>query len=157
MQSDLQRNMPSFGCGWVGFFVGTAAFRPSIPHSHSKEYNGYSETFYLNGTSTADADTVAPKVVLYINDIDNPDYTVTDENPVLIADIYDENGGGLSLSLALHVTCHGNTCSFNLATGNPVCVEAFDAETTESELVATLGVALATAFLRSAIFGSFRL
>lgn len=64
----------------------------AVNSDHSKEYNGYSETFYLNGTSTADADTVAPKVVLYINDIDNPDYTVTDENPVLIADIYDENG-----------------------------------------------------------------
>lgn len=59
---------------------------------HSREYHGFSETFCLNGTSSAQADTIPPKVMLYVNNIDNPDYTITDENPVIIADIFDESG-----------------------------------------------------------------
>lgn len=59
---------------------------------HSREYQGFSETFCLNGTSSAEADTIPPKVMLYVNNIDNPDFAITDENPVVIADIFDESG-----------------------------------------------------------------
>ena len=62
-----------------------------------------------------------------------------------------------ALSLTLHITCHGYTSGLYLAAGKPVCIQALYSEATERKLVTTLSVALAATFLRSAIFGSFRL
>lgn len=76
------------------------------------EYNGYSQTFCLNGTAdTEEPDTKGPEVVAYINSIDNPDYTITDTNPVLIANIRDEygiNNAGISLGHDIELVLDGN-------------------------------------------------
>lgn len=78
----------------------------------TKEYNGFSEKFCLNGTSEmTEPDTKGPEVIAYINSIDNPDYTVTDENPVLIADISDDygiNNAGISLGHDIELVLDGN-------------------------------------------------
>lgn len=77
------------------------------------EYNGASETFCLNGTADmAEPDVKGPEVIAYINSIDNPDYTITDENPVLIADISDDygiNNAGISLGHDIELVVDGNT------------------------------------------------
>ena len=82
------------------------------------EYNGVSYQFCLNGTSESEADTEAPKIVLYVNSIDNPDYTITDENPVLIADVSDDfgiNNAGISLGHDIELVLDGNSSEcFNL-------------------------------------------
>jgi hypothetical protein len=44
------------------------------------------------------------------------------------------------LTLALHVTCHGDTGCLDLASGDPLALQSLDSEGTESELVATLAV-----------------
>ena len=62
-----------------------------------------------------------------------------------------------ALSLTLHITCHSNTCSFYLATGKPMRIEALYAKATEGQLISALSVAFATTFLRSSVFCSFRL
>ena len=46
----------------------------------------------------------------------------------------------LDLTLALHVTCHGDTGALDLASGDPLALQSLDSEGTESELVATLAV-----------------
>lgn len=80
------------------------------------EYNGYSETFCLNGTaSDVASDSIPPVVVAYINSIDNPDYTVTDENPILIADISDDcgiNNSGSSLGHDIELVLDGNMSDY---------------------------------------------
>lgn len=73
----------------------------------SREYHGYSETFCLNGTSISEVDTIPPTVYLYVNSIENPDYVITDENPILIADIYDKSGinnAGIALGHDIELT-----------------------------------------------------
>lgn len=88
----------------------------AINKERTTEYNGYSEDFCLNGTAPmAEADTLAPKVVAYINSIDNPDYTITDENPVLIADISDDcgiNNAGISLGHDIELVLDGNISEY---------------------------------------------
>lgn len=78
---------------------------------NSMEYSGYSESFCLNGTSEmAEPDVKGPEVIAYINSIDNPDYTITDENPVLIADISDDygiNNAGISLGHDIELVLDG--------------------------------------------------
>lgn len=84
----------------------------AISTDNKTEYNGYSQSFYLNGTAETEADTEAPKVVLYIDNIDNPDYTITDENPVLIADVSDDygiNNAGISLGHDIELVLDGNS------------------------------------------------
>lgn len=88
----------------------------AINNEKTTEYNGYSETFCLNGTSENLApDSIAPTVIAYINSIDNPDYTVTDENPVLIADISDDSGinnSGTSLGHDIELVLDGNMADY---------------------------------------------
>ena len=62
-----------------------------------------------------------------------------------------------ALAFTLHVARHCDTSGFDLATRDPVCAEALDAEATKSELIAALGIALAAALLRAAELCSFRL
>ena len=61
------------------------------------------------------------------------------------------------LTLTLHVAGHCHTSCFDLATGDPFGLEGLDAERTEGELVAALGVTFGATFLGSAEFGFFRL
>ena len=44
------------------------------------------------------------------------------------------------LTLALHVTCHGDTGGLDLAGGDPLALQGLDSEGTEGELVAALAV-----------------
>lgn len=85
----------------------------AVSNDKTHEYNGYSETFCLNGTSDMEEpDTKGPEVIAYINSIDNPDYTITDENPILIADISDEygiNNAGISLGHDIELVLDDNT------------------------------------------------
>lgn len=85
----------------------------AVKSDNSAEYNGYSETFCLNGTSDmAEPDTKGPEVIAYINSIDNPDYTITDENPILIADISDDygiNNAGISLGHDIELVLDGKS------------------------------------------------
>lgn len=89
--------------GRISFFA--------ISSDKERAYNGFSEKFCLNGTSEqAEPDTKAPEVIAYINSIDNPDYTITDENPVLIADISDDcgiNNAGISLGHDIELVLDG--------------------------------------------------
>ncbi len=62
-----------------------------------------------------------------------------------------------NLSLTLHISRHCNTCSFNLTAGNPLCLQSLDSERTESQLVASLSIALLTALLLSSELCFFRL
>lgn len=84
----------------------------AVSNDKTSEYNGFSESFCLNGTAEmSEPDTKGPTVVAYINSIDNPDYTITDENPVLIADISDEygiNNTGISLGHDIELVLDGN-------------------------------------------------
>lgn len=84
----------------------------AVNSDKTHEYKGYSETFCLRGTADiAEPDVTGPKVTAYINSIDNPDYTITDENPVLIADIADDygiNNAGISLGHDIELVLDGN-------------------------------------------------
>ncbi|MGM0647133.1 MAG: type IX secretion system sortase PorU [Bacteroidota bacterium] len=55
--------------------------------------NGYYDNFYIGGTSdSASADNSGPEISLYMNDFSFESGDLTDENPVLLARIFDENG-----------------------------------------------------------------
>lgn len=84
----------------------------AISEDKLREYNGVCYQFCLNGTADSEEpDTQAPNVVAYINSIDNPDYTITDENPYLIADITDDygiNNAGISLGHDIELVLDGS-------------------------------------------------
>lgn len=84
----------------------------AVSNDKTTEYNGFSQAFCLNGTAEMEEpDTKGPEVVAYINSIDNPDYTITDENPILIADIRDDygiNNAGISLGHDIELVIDGN-------------------------------------------------
>lgn len=87
----------------------------AVNNEKTREYNGHSETFCLRGTADTDEpDVTGPKVNAYINSIDNPDYTITDANPVLIADISDDygiNNAGISLGHDIELVLDGNNAN----------------------------------------------
>lgn len=87
----------------------------AVTPDKTHEYNGFSESFCLKGTAeTEEPDVTGPQVVAYINSIDNPDYTITDENPVLIADVSDDygiNNAGVSLGHDIELVLDGNNSS----------------------------------------------
>lgn len=65
----------------------------AVNDEKTKEANGYSEAFHLNGTAPqAEPDTVAPKVVAYLNEIGTPDMAVVNSSPTFIAQISDDSG-----------------------------------------------------------------
>lgn len=84
----------------------------AVNTDRTTEYNGNSEIFCLNGTADSEEpDTKGPEVVAFINSIDNPDFTITDANPVLIANIKDEygiNNAGISLGHDIELVLDGN-------------------------------------------------
>lgn len=84
----------------------------AISEDKQREYNGVCYKFCLNGTAdNEEPDTQAPNVVAYINSIDNPDFTITDENPYLIADISDDygiNSAGVSLGHDIELVLDNN-------------------------------------------------
>ena len=85
----------------------------AVNHDGQKEANGYSENFHLNGTaeSTA-ADTLGPKIFLYLNEADFPNGGVTNSHPLFIARLSDESGinaTGTSLGHDLELTIDGKT------------------------------------------------
>jgi hypothetical protein len=55
------------------------------------------------------------------------------------------------LSLALHVTCHGDTGGLDLASGDPLALQGLDSEGTEGELVTTLAVLARMPIARTAV------
>lgn len=87
----------------------------AINREKTSEYSGMFEGICLNGTAPmATPDTIPPTVIAYINSIDNPDYTVTDENPILIADISDDygiNNAGISLGHNIELVLDGKESS----------------------------------------------
>lgn len=55
--------------------------------------NGYYDNFMIGGTSdSADTDNTGPEISLYINDFNFKSGDLTDENPILLAKLFDENG-----------------------------------------------------------------
>lgn len=55
--------------------------------------NGYYDNFIIGGTSdSATTDTTGPEISLYMNDFTFESGDLTDENPVLLAKVFDENG-----------------------------------------------------------------
>lgn len=65
----------------------------AVSDDKKTECNGFNEQFFLNGTAkTAAPDTLAPKVVAYLNQIEQADYAVTGQNATLIAEISDDAG-----------------------------------------------------------------
>lgn len=57
------------------------------------ECSGANEQFYLNGTAnSASPDTIAPKVLAYLNEVGKADYAIVGSNATLIADITDDAG-----------------------------------------------------------------
>lgn len=93
----------------------------AISKDRKTTYKGTSETFCLNGTAEMDEpDVTPPTVVLYINSIDNPDYTITDENPILIADISDDwgiNSAGIALGHDIELVMDGNAADYTVLNG----------------------------------------
>ncbi|MFW6019008.1 MAG: type IX secretion system sortase PorU [Bacteroidales bacterium] len=54
---------------------------------------GYYDNFIIGGTSdSATTDTTGPEISLYMNDFSFESGDITDENPVLLARVFDENG-----------------------------------------------------------------
>ena len=75
----------------------------------------------------------------------------------LLGDRFVREDSDPNLSLTLHIASHCYTGSLNLTTIDPFGLKALDAETAKSQLVAPLGITLATTLLRSSVFSSFRL
>lgn len=83
----------------------------AVSNDKQHEYKGMDESFCMNGTADGTPDDEAPRVIAFINSIDNPDYTICDANPILIANISDESGincSGLSLGHDIELTLDGN-------------------------------------------------
>lgn len=65
----------------------------AVNDSTTKEANGYSEAFHLNGTAPQEEpDTLSPKVVAYLNEVGTPDMDVVNSSPTFIAQISDDSG-----------------------------------------------------------------
>lgn len=65
----------------------------AVSDDKKTECNGVNEQFYLNGTAnSATPDTLAPKVVAYLNQVEQADYAIVGQNATLIADISDDMG-----------------------------------------------------------------
>lgn len=72
-------------CGRINFYA--------INHDNSLECNGKNDQFFLNGTDNSyAADTLAPKLSLYLNHPDFPNGGITGPNPIFYADIEDDRG-----------------------------------------------------------------
>ena len=84
----------------------------AVNNDHSIEANGYSEQFYLNGTSeNLETDTIAPTIYAYL---DTPDFAnggITSTSPVFMADISDDagiNASGISVGHDMELTLDGD-------------------------------------------------
>ena len=65
----------------------------AVNNDKTLECNGYNEQFYLNGTdNTFEADTLAPKIYIYLDDPEFPNGGVTNTEPVFFAEIKDDAG-----------------------------------------------------------------
>lgn len=65
----------------------------AVSDDRLEECNGSSSAFHLNGTSAQAApDTIPPKIVAYLNDIETPEYGMVGQTPTLIAEISDDSG-----------------------------------------------------------------
>lgn len=65
----------------------------AVNDERTKEANGFSEAFHLNGTAQqTEPDTLAPKVVAFLNEIGTPDMVVVNNSPTFIAQINDDRG-----------------------------------------------------------------
>ncbi len=65
----------------------------AVSDDKKTECNGVNEQFNLNGTAnSATPDTLAPKVVAYLNQVGQVDYAIVGKNATLIADISDDSG-----------------------------------------------------------------
>ncbi len=61
------------------------------------------------------------------------------------------------LAFTLHISCHGDTCCFELTAVNPFRIKCLYAEAAKRQLITALGVAFAASFRGSSPFCSFRL
>ena len=69
----------------------------AVSDDKQTECNGINSSFHLNGTAAqASPDTIAPKVVAYLNEVETPEYGIVNRNPTLIADISDDSGINIS-------------------------------------------------------------
>ena len=92
----------------------------AVSDDKQTECNGVNSGFHLNGTAEqASPDTLAPKVVAYLNEVETPEYGVVNRNPTLIADISDDAGiniAGTSIGHDIELTLDddlSNTTSLN--------------------------------------------
>ncbi|MEA1874142.1 MAG: type IX secretion system sortase PorU [Bacteroidota bacterium] len=61
--------------------------------SDSKDAHGYYDGFYIGGSSDTDiTDNFGPEIELFMNNTDFIDGGITDENPILLAYIFDDSG-----------------------------------------------------------------
>jgi hypothetical protein len=74
----------AFGRGKSSFFAFNSA---------NNNAGGYSKSFYVGGIDTTGLnDDIGPEITLYLNDDSFVNGGITDENPILIAELYDESG-----------------------------------------------------------------
>jgi len=61
--------------------------------SDSKDAHGYYDGFYIGGSADTDiTDNFGPEIELYMNSTDFIDGGITDENPIMLAYVFDESG-----------------------------------------------------------------
>jgi hypothetical protein len=61
--------------------------------SDTKDAHGYYDEFYIGGSSDNDiTDNFGPEISLYMNNTDFIDGGITDENPIMLAYVFDESG-----------------------------------------------------------------
>lgn len=65
----------------------------ALSDDFQKESNGVSQRFFLNGTAEGVApDTLAPKALLFLNDIASEQWAVVSPDPVFVAQVSDDSG-----------------------------------------------------------------
>ena len=121
-------------------FVVTGSFCAARRRASLSDFEGYTFDFENDATGS-DGEDVTYGVTLTLTHADVGRF---------LRDGFIREDANPALAFTLHVARHGDTSGFDLATRDPVCAEALDAEATKSELIAALGVALAAALLRAA-------
>lgn len=73
----------SFGSGKISYYA----------ENGTEDGNGYTEKFIIGGSSTnSHTDEIGPEIEVYLNDASFIYGSITDENPLLYAKLYDEQG-----------------------------------------------------------------
>lgn len=85
----------------------------ALSDDFQKESNGVSQRFFLNGTAEGVApDTIAPKALLFLNDVETEQWAVVSPDPVFVAQVSDDSGinaTGNSLGHDIELTLDGQS------------------------------------------------